>query len=69
MATQPIPVIATGKVFADYLAAARTNLDNLVRCAAGLRDKQFEFEAQFILDNFDSAAVDALAMINADVAA
>lgn len=59
----PIPIIATGKVYNTYLAAARKNLDNLVRLAAALKDSEFEREAQFILDNFDSNAADARAII------
>lgn len=59
----PIPITATSAVFADYIDAARTNLANLVRLAHGLRDSEFESEAQFMLDSFDSAAVGALELI------
>lgn len=58
-----IPIIATGKVYDTYLTAARQNLDNLVRLAAALKDREFEREAQCILDNFDDAAIDAFALI------
>jgi len=59
----PIPVTATSAVFADYIDAARTNLANLVRLAHGLRDSEFEREAQFMLDSFDSAATGARELI------
>ena len=60
-----VPVIATSKVFADYLEAARTNLNHLLRLSHALRDTEFEREAQLILDVFDDTAADALAMIAA----
>lgn len=60
---QPIPVIATGSVFADYLTAARKNLDALVRLSKALNDTEFASEAQTILDQFDGLASDAWAMI------
>ena len=63
MASAPIPVIATSKVFADYLTAARTNLDALVRLSAALKDDEFATAAQRILDVFDGEASDALHLI------
>lgn len=68
----PVAVIATGTVYDHYLRAARTNLSNMVRLAQGLRDAEFEREAQLILDTFDAAAEDAFALIedaNANAAA
>lgn len=58
-----IPIIATGSVFATYLDAARKNLENLVRLTAALNDSEFGREAQIILDSFDDAAMDAVALI------
>ncbi len=54
-----IPVIATGKVFSEYLAAARKNLDALHRLAVGLKDDEFARIAQRLLDSFDDEATDA----------
>lgn len=59
----PIPIIATGSVYQTYLDAARKNLENLVRLTAALKDSEFEREAQIILDSFDDAAMDAVALI------
>lgn len=52
------PIIATGDVFHVYLAAARANLDGLVRCAAGLGDEEVRRAAQKLLDDHDSSAVE-----------
>lgn len=60
----PIPIIATGKVYQTYLDAARKNLENLARLAAALHDSEFGREAQLILDSFDDAAMDAVALIS-----
>lgn len=59
------PVIATTKVYADYLSAIRSNMDALLRLTKALRDPEFEREAQRILDEFDASATDAHAMIEA----
>lgn len=58
-----VPIIATGKVYQTYLDAARKNLENLVRLTAALNDSEFGREAQLILDSFDDAAMDAVALI------
>lgn len=63
MAHTETPVIATGKVFASYLDAARTNLERLVELANALRDEGFACEGQFILDQFDGLVSDARLMI------
>ena len=68
MASQPAqfaPVIATGKVFAHYLDAARSNLENMAVLARNLRDAEFAEEAQRLLDNYDMCAADCRALIDA----
>lgn len=59
----PIPVIATGKVFQTYLDAARCNLANMLQLATALKDAEFAHEAQCMLESFDEAAADALELI------
>ena len=58
-----IPVIATGQCYHIYLEAARRNLDNLLKLATGFKDDAFVKEAEFILEAFNNAAEDAMAMI------
>lgn len=57
------PIIATGTVYAPYIAAARQNLEDLLRLTQRLRDPAFEREAQRMLDALEDASTDALAMI------
>ena len=52
------PVIATGSIFADYLDAARKNLDALVRLTAAHKDAEAAKQAQYIIDTFDDASMD-----------
>lgn len=60
---QPIPVIATGAVFDTYLTAARTNLDNMLKLATALGDKEFAREAQSAIDGFECGAENARSLI------
>lgn len=51
-----VPVIATGRVFATYMQAARRNLETMLRLSETLRDAEFAREAQLLLDNFNDCA-------------
>lgn len=51
-----VPIIATGRVFATYMDAARRNLEAMLRLSEALRDKEFAREAQLLLDNFNDCA-------------
>lgn len=58
-----VPVIATGRVFATYMQAARRNLETMLRLSEALRDPEFAREAQLLLDNFNDCARGAEALI------
>jgi hypothetical protein len=63
MQATPTPAIATGKVFDAYLTAARTNLDNMLKLATALGDKEFALAAQHAIDGFECGAETALELI------
>jgi len=63
MQATTIPVIATGKVFDTYLTAARTNLDNMLKLATALGDKEFARAAQHAIDGFECGAETACELI------
>lgn len=63
MRHQDIPVIATGSVYADFIAAASRNIQNGLRLAQNLRDAEATKEWQTILDTFVDASSDLECLI------
>jgi hypothetical protein len=59
----PIPIIATGVIYAPYIEAARSNIEAMRKMTRAYRDTVFAREADFILDSFNDAVADAEAMI------